>query len=616
MGLIIWFGCEWGKSSFKQLKIVRILFKNDLMKKYIIFFLICLGCAALYFFILQDYSQQKSSLIFNGTILTMDKQQPEVEAIFVEDGIIQQMGSYKAIKAFQKSDTEIIDLNGRTLLPGFIDSHTHPVISTFLHSLVDMSGFTHASKEAVWTHLNQAIPSFKKGEWIVAKGFDPILVEGLKAPHISYLDSIAPDHPLLIISQSMHSYWANTLAFERCGINKDSPNPTSASYYGRDSLGELTGFIAEQEAFHPFRDQLLIDIGKDAIVQTTVDVLDDYAKKGYTSITALGATTDDPNVVLLYRHLSAQQPSLFPQLLAKAGILPARKAAIRHFMFIRQDAAHLLPDSPDNGDDGFKILGIKMWYDGSPYTGSMYIEEPYMESELTQKGFLIPKHYHGEALIDADELKALISNYQDLGWQVAIHAQGDLAIAEIMNTYEQLNNMASDDYRHRLEHCLLLSESSIKKMKNLGVHPSFHINHLYYYGQSLRDDIIGLERAEKILPVQSAVAQNLVITLHADQPMFESEPLSLLHTAVNRQTTQGDTIGLFHAIDVQSGLEALTINAAWQIKMDDKIGSLQVGKYADFTILNKNPLHSPKEALRMLKVEQTIVNGNTIFKED
>ena len=153
-------------------------------------------------------------------------------------------------------------------------------------------------------------------------------------------------------------------------------------------------------------------------------------------------------------------------------------------------------------------------------------------------------------------------------------------------------------------------------MSKLNIHPSFHINHLYYYGDMLADKIIGQRRTEKMLPVRSAEQKSLVYSLHADQPMFESKPLSLLHTAVNRQTQNGKKIGDDQTVSVNSALKALTINSAWQIKMENKIGSIKVGKYADFVILDKNPFKVPQKEIKNINVLQTIVNGNTIFTKN
>ncbi len=158
----------------------------------------------------------------------------------------------------------------------------------------------------------------------------------------------------------------------------------------------------------------------------------------------------------------------------------------------------------------------------------------------------------------------------------------------------------------------MLSEASLDKIKELNISPSFHINHLYYYGKALKNDIIGEKRADKILPVGFAQNKNIIYTMHADQPMFESKPFRLIQTAVERQTKEGDTLGFNQKITVLNGIKAMTINAAWQINMEDKIGSLKKGKYADFVILNKNPLKTPTSELENIKIINTFINGNEV----
>lgn len=584
------------------------------MKKpgYLLLFTILAG--SFYFWLMQDYAQSESMLIYNGNILSMEKDNPEPTAIFIENGKIKTLGSYEELVKYKTDETELLDLEGKTLLPGFIDSHSHAIGSSFLHNMLDLSGFRHKSPSEVWAHLEKSIPQFEKGDWIVCKGLDPILVKGLIPPHISYLDSIAPDNPLLILSQSLHSQWGNSLAFEAVGIDASTPDPSSSSYYEKNTAGELTGFIAEQEAFLPFRLKL-VETGKEALLKAIIEVMDQYAAFGNTTVATLGMSTNEPNVMTLYKHLSAEKPSLLGQVLVKLGMLPERKAGVRHFTYIRRDAINLLPDSPENGDDFFKVLGVKCWYDGSPYTGSMYLEEPYMNSELTREGFSIPADHKGEALITKTDLQAWVSKYRSEGWQVAIHAQGDLAIEEIIQGLAEISDGENAlENRTRLEHCLLLSKESILEMKKLGISPNFHINHLLYYGQALRDEIIGEERAQKILPVKAAADAGLKYAMHADQPMFISDPISLISTAVMRTTEQGDTLGIDQAISIQQALEGMTLNAAWQLKMEDKIGSIKEGKYADLVVLDQNPLIVSKEKLRDIKILRTIVNGNTVFE--
>jgi len=566
-----------------------------------------------YNYISKDFIKAEPTIYNNGNIITLEEELPFAEAMLVEDGIIKSIGTNEEIINLNSDNIKIVDLNGATILPGFIDPHTHVALSAFLDNMVDLSGFKHKSNQEVWNHLKKAIKTKKEGEWIVCKGIDPILVEDLITPNIAFLDEIAPENPLIMISQSLHTYWVNTKTFEKASITKNTKNPSKSSFYEKDSAGNLTGLIAEQKAFLPILEQMKKEVMTSKIlINSTKKVLHNYAKNGNTTVVSAGITINDAKPLRLYEHLSANKPSFINQLLATFGKLPKRTQNPRHFLYIRFDKAFLLPKEKKH-NDSYNILGVKHWYDGSPYTGSMYLEDPYMVSNLTQQGLHIPEGYSGKPLIKQEDLVNFIKEYHTQGWQIAIHTQGDIANRKVLQAFEGVDKQVDiNESRHRIEHCVLLSEASLDKIKELNISPSFHINHLYYYGKALKNDIIGKERANKILPVGSAQDKNIIYSMHADQPMFESKPFRLIQTAIERQTKEGDTLGYNQRISVLNGIKAMTINAAWQINMEAKIGSLKKGKYADFIILDKNPLKIPTNKLENIKILRTFINGNEV----
>ena len=610
MQIRIKWSSQYSKTNFNKIRITVL----KITKRIIYYTIAIIVLFMLYIANDNEHSVKNSVYLYNGTIITMDDDLPIADAIFIDQGKIINVGSDIDLRHYINSNTNVIDLKGKTVLPGFIDSHTHPIATTFLYGMIDLSGFTHFTEKEIWGHLNSQIQYFKPGEWILCKGLDVVLVKDLTPPKITYLDSIAPNNPLIISSLSMHSFWANSLAFQQAGINKNSPDPAEPGFYGKDSNGELNGYIYEQSAFEPFKKVVIEALGNSVLKKRCVSVLDDYAANGNTSITSMGITTDDPNVIRLYKHLSAEKTPFINKILQKFRLLPRRKPAIRNFIFIRSDAKNLLPKSVNNGDDSFKILGVKFWYDGSPYTGSMYLNEPYSPSALNREKLSLSPAHNGSALLDLETLSRQIHKYDKAGWQVAIHTQGDRAVEEVLTAFK--NAKISKHSRHRLEHCLLPSDKSINAMADLGLSPSFHINHLWYYGESLENDIIGKNRTKNILPIKKARDASLKYSLHADQPMFTSKPLDLIHTSVNRKTRFGKPIGIENKISVLDAIKSVTINAAWQIKMENKIGSLTAGKFADLVVLDKNPLSEPIENLNKIQVLQTIVNGNIIFQSN
>jgi len=567
-----------------------------------------------YNYITSDYAKTPPTIYTNANIITLEDNQPNAQAMLVENGLIKAIGKQNEILKLRQNDTQVVDLKGQTVLPGFIDDHTHVALSAFLENMVDLSGFTHHSNKEIWDYLAQQIKSKKVGKWIVCKGIDPVLVPDLVSPKLSFLDSMAPNNPLILISQSLHSYWANSIAFKLAGINKHTKNPSLTSFYEKDSLGNLTGLIAEQYAFKPFLKQLQKHVlTSKSLIKSTSKVLEKYAKNGNTTVVSTGITINDAKPLRLYKFLATNKPSFVNQLLSKIGMLPKRKPLPRHFIYIRNDKDFLLPKTQPKNNDFYNIIGVKLWYDGSPYTGSMYLNKNYLNNDYNQIRLRIPKNSRGKALFTQDAFFKLIKKYHKQGWQIAVHAQGDAATDEVLNAFSKLNsesNITKD--RDRIEHCLLLLPDKMGTFKRLNMVPNFHINHLYYYGDALKKYIIGPKRAERMLAVNAAQKQNLKYTLHADQPMFESKPFRLIQTAVERQTKEGDTLGFNQRITVMQGLKAMTINAAWQIHKENKLGSLKKGKYADFIIVDKDPLTIPTSDLEKIKILSTFINGQKI----
>lgn len=569
-----------------------------------------------YAYFKKDYKRTPATLYTNGHFITLDEQTPTAEAMLVENGVIKAIGTNESVVSLKTEDISVVDLQQAVVMPGFVDPHTHFVLSMILAQMHDLSGFKHESNKAVWAHFEEVARQTEKGKWIICKGIDPILISDLKPPSLHYLDSIAPHNPVLMLSQSLHNYLVNSAALQKAGITKATPNPTANSYYEKNEAGDFTGLIVEQEAVQPIMKVIEKEVfTPKSLTQAANKVMAAYAQNGNTTLVSTGLTINDDKPLILLKHLSDNSLSLLGGALEKMGKLPKRKPNPRHFIYIRHDRTQLLPKMPTE-NDFYNIIGVKHWMDGSPYIGTMYLDEPYLDTELTNDKLHIPKQHRGEALIEKTSLEKFIKDYHTAGWQIAIHTQGDAAIREVLDVFETLDKTINiKSARHRLEHCLLLPTSELDRVKALNVTPSFHINHLYYYGDALKTDLLGLERAERILPLAATQQKGIKYSLHADQPMFESKPFRLIQTAVERHTKSGDSIAVAQKITLLEALQAMTIDAAWQINMEDKIGSLKKGKYADFIILDKNPFEVSTDQLENIQCLQTFVHGNQVYPE-
>lgn len=553
---------------------------TTLRSLYLLLILMSVGCSS------QNYPD---TIIVDSKILTVDPNNSVKEAIAITDGIIVAVGSSDQIKVLAGPSTNIIALNKGVIVPGFIAAHEHPTLSAVFANTVDVSAFTFESSEAMWQHLRQQVAEADSGDWVYAMGLDPVLMPDLILPNKKQLDQIAPNNPLVIISQTMHSFWANSIAFQQEGINSKTPDPGNGSYYGRDQQGELNGFISESDAVTPLLAELKSPI---AVVNRYQQTLQSLIEAGFTSVVSAGFN--------------------IPPLAARYASSDWFEPRIRQFIYLTEDELQHLPDEPSQANDFYQILGIKLWHDGSPYTGTMALEEPYLNNPVTQ-AMGISMGHKGAPRLSQKSFDESITKYHQAGWQLAVHSQGDYSNELAAKTFKRLLGNDTKQRRHRFEHCLLVKQQTLSRFKQLGISPSFHINHILYYGDALAKEIIGEQRAQKVLPVKTAFELGLHPTLHADSPMFPADPISLMKTAVMRQTKSGKVLGPEQALTPQQALRAMTINGAWQLNMETKIGSLEVGKKADFTVLSEDLYGLEPSEWDNIEISQVWLAGDRKF---
>ncbi|MEL4181342.1 amidohydrolase [Roseateles sp. PN1] len=528
-------------------------------------------------------------IVRGGTILTVNDQDESAQAMAIRDGLIVAVGSEAEVLALKGPRTEMIDLHGRVVLPGFVAAHEHPTLSAIFKSTHDLSGFKHKSNAEVWAALREAVAQTPKGDWVYAGGIDAILTPDLQVPMRQALDQIAPEHPVLLISQTLHSAWANTKAFEKAGVKRDTPDPGQGAFYERDSQGEFTGFIAETRAIAPFITDLKSPL---KLFGRYEAALDGYLAQGFTSVASLGYNV----------------PPLMARYVASKDLRPR----LRQFFYLVEDELKYLPEVPQTDNPFFRIVGVKLWHDGSPYTGSMQTSAPYLDSPLARK-LGIPPGSHGEAMISVPTLAEKIKTYRTAGWQVAIHSQGDDSNREVAAAIALAGLPPSHGPLVRVEHGVMMPSEVVQQFAALNVTPSFHINHILYYGDALRDAIIGSAAAEQLLPVRQASELGMHPTLHADSPMFPANGFSLMQTAITRLSSSGRSINPAQAISIQQALRAMTRNGAYQLGIAHQAGTLEAGKWADFQIVDRNPYAVPPQELSQLKTLGVFVAGRLSY---
>jgi predicted amidohydrolase YtcJ len=534
-------------------------------------------------------------LFINGNVMTMDANNRIVEALAVRADRIEAVGSTDEIMALAEEGAEVVDLAGRTLLPGFIDAHGHfpgsgqKVIAADLGSPPVGTVTTMAELLAALRQRAEQIPP---GDWVSGFNYDDTLLAEQRHPTRAELDAVSSDHPVVATHVSGHLLVANSLALAAVAIDAATPDPEGGVIGRIPGSDEPNGLLEETARLGIMTQQQ--DIG----------VMDGYRmfKAAAIEYAARGVTTAQSGWV---SKKIATGLSLFSRL----GVVPQRLVV---FPAESEFGDSLLDGSYDPGDyntDRLAMAAVKLVADGSiqGYTG--YLSQPYHT----------PYHgdasYRGYPAIPRDKLFAQVSALHKAGYQLAIHGNGDAAIEDILDAFEaaQKEHPVADP-RMILVHAQMAREDQVARMKALGVTPSFFSAHTWYWGDRHRDIFIGPERAALISPAKWAQDQGLRFSSHLDTPVTPMLPLQAVWSQVNRITHGKDVLGPGQRIGVMDALRAVTIDAAWQVFQEGEIGSLEPGKYADLVVLSGNPLDDPMD-MRELEVEQTIIGGATVYRK-
>ena len=539
------------------------------------------------------------TIFYGGDIVTMNKSQATAEAVAVKDGKIIQVGSLAKLKSLQGQDTKLINLNGQTLMPGLVEPHVHIMGTAFSEEIfLNLSNFTmpHDTLNSLVTKLTAYGKNLKDGQWITAFGVDPSRTDPFMSELTAdILDKVSTTKPVFVMNQSMHIAYVNHKALEIAGLNDSSPNPKGGTLV-KDSKGRLTGVIYEVPAFELLLSKM--PIPSQEIIEKAV------AKVGQTLVSK-GVTTSAEITVGGYLGVDKEYALL--NAMTQSGKLPVR---VRGYMYSNAYPTTNKSYKPGQGDDTFKLIGIKIVADGSNQglTGAM--SRPYDYPAGTSNT--------GTLNFTEQELYDLAKPRFDEGWQLSVHSNGDKSIEQTLNVFAKLVKKPADaKTRLRIEHFTVPTEAQIDKAAKLGVVPGFTIGHTDYWGEAFHGHLLGAERADRIDPSASLIKRGMRFAYHSDSPVSPIHPLKYASEGAARlwQVSPQKVLNPSQKISINNALKAITIDAAYQLKMDDKIGSIQEGKYADFAIVNQNPMKTDAYKIRDIEVNETWVNGKQVFKK-
>jgi predicted amidohydrolase YtcJ len=529
-----------------------------------------------------------------GIVLTMDEADSVADAVAVSEGRIVAVGREEKVLALGDERTAVVDLKGRTLIPSFIDPHGHFPESGFcaLHR-VDLAcpplGEI-TTLDQVFERLADRIAVTPEGEWVLGVFFDHTVIQEKRFPTAEELDRLSQRHAVVVMHMSVHVCAGNSEALRRAGVERDTPQPEGGHIEKDPVTGELTGLLEEPAAMGPISAAMFNTAGE-RFREGLRWAAHEYASHGVTSAQNAWA-----NASLIQEFKAAAkdgEPKIRMTVLPDAHLEPDILAG--RIDLSVSDARHL------------KFGPRKLFSDGSIQVFTAYMSEPY------HTAFRNDPSYRGYPIYEPEALAAHILRLHEAGHQIHIHANGDAAADDVLEGFERaLERHPRSDHRHTIIHGQTLREDQLDKMAELGISVSFFSYHVYVWGDRHKALFLGPERAARISPAASATKRGIRYTLHNDAPVTPTRPLELIWCAVNRLTASGHVLGPEQRITPLQALRAHTIDAAWQVFRDDDLGSIEVGKSADFALLSKNPLEHA-ETIRDIEVQATIKDGEVIF---
>ncbi|MEP4198045.1 MAG: amidohydrolase [Aliishimia sp.] len=536
----------------------------------------------------------QSILYHGGVILTMDAQNTAPEAVLTIGDKIKAVGAVSQMRKQMPPATVEVDLDGLTMIPAFIDPHGHFPDPGFIELFrVDLSSGARGDCVDMGTamaRLAAKVYDTPIGEWVMGVAFDNTSIAERRMPTREELDAVSGEHPIWVIHASGHNGVANSCALEKQGIFADSLAPLGGRY-GRDAdTGELNGLIEGISAMGPLGDTtFLIDTNK--FWQGFDATRDDYLAHGVTYAQNAWANTE---MLDHFASLEAgKDPGIDLVILPEGELEPQLSQG---------------PKAMTDFDTPHFTLGPrKLFSDGAFQLQTAFLREDYACPISKQ-------HPRGVPHMSADDLNAQVRKLHDMGLQIHCHCNGDAGADMFLDAIDAAQSAnLRNDHRHTIIHGQVLHEDQLARCAELGVTISFFSAHIHFWGDRHYDTFLGPDRAARISPAGSAQRHGVRFTLHNDASVTPTRPIHLAHCAVNRMTAAGRVLDGGQKISVLSALRAQTIDAAWQVFQDDKRGSIEPDKVADFAILNRNPLLNP-DKLEQTRVLKTIRYGRDVFE--
>jgi len=546
--------------------------------------------------------QTAESIWSGGAILTMDDRAMRAEAVAVANGRIVAVGRASDVMKLKGPGTRLIDLKGRTLLPGFVDAHGH-VMMGGLQALsanllappdgkvTDIAGLQRTLRD--WIAANPAAVNDVK--LVIGFGYDDGQLKELRHPTRDDLDAVSNDVPLIVVHQSGHLSALNSRALEIVGYTSATPNPEGGVIRRREGSMEPNGVLEEVAHINAMY-KLLPAIGAQGMKVFAREGARLWARFGYTTAQE-GRST--PATVTLMKQVAEEggfpiDVATYPDVLVDRNIIKSGVSATY--------------------SNRFRIAGAKLTIDGSPQGFTAWRDRPYFKPVGNYR-----KDYSGYASASAEDVMGSVSWAAENGIQIITHANGERASDLLIAAHRaaQARFPKATATRPVLIHGQFLREDQVDSYKALGVIPSLFPMHTFYWGDWHLDHTVGPDAGMNISPTGWVRSRGMIFTSHHDAPVAFPDSMRVLDATVTRRARgSGRIVGPQQRVDVITALKAMTIWPAYQHFEEKSKGSIEVGKLADFVILSKDPTRVAPTTIADIKVTETVKEGKTIFRLD
>lgn len=544
--------------------------------------------------------QTADTIYIGGTIITINEAAPTAEALAVKDGIILAVGAKADVLKTRSTATKLVDLGGKTLLPGFVDAHSHlsqvgiQAVSANLLPPPDGPATSIPQIQQVMRDFIATSPTVKQYGLAIGFDYDDSQLAERRHPTRQELDAISTEIPIVLMHQSGHLGVYSSKALANGQITADSPNPVGGTIY-READGRTPNGLMDENAHIAMLMKTLPQFTPEQMMDMMGAAQDTYAKYGFTTVQD-GRT--DPMTL-----------SVYPQA-AKAGALKLDVVAYPDLVLNETNPLLKGAFMSRRYTGRFRIGGVKLGFDGSPQGKTAWFTKPYFKVPAGAK-----PDYNGFPIfpLDAEPERLMTLAYRN-HWQLMVHVGGDAAIDQLLRLARSAaTTVPGTDRRTVMIHGHFLREDQVAMVKELEIFPALYPMHTFYWGDWHRESVVGPERAENISPMGWLMANNMKFSIHHDAPVTFPNSMRVLDSAVNRTTRTGYVLGPKHRLTPLVALKAMTLWPAYQHFEEKTKGSLEPGKLADLVILDNNPLTVDPKTIKDIHVVETIKEGKTIY---